>query len=56
MAQLFFQLARQKTQAMPKHRRGFLTQRAGKRASQKSQILGWRTIFYFAASRLQKWL
>jgi len=29
---------------MPKHRRGFLTQRDGKRASQKSQILGWRTI------------
>ncbi len=29
---------------MPKHRRGFLTQRGGKRASQKSQILGWRTI------------
>ncbi len=29
---------------MPEHRRGFLTQRDGKRASQKSQILGWRTI------------
>jgi hypothetical protein len=29
---------------MPKHRRGFLTQRDGKRASQKSQIFGWRTI------------
>ena len=29
---------------MPKHRRGFSTQRGKKRASQKSQILGWRTI------------
>jgi len=44
MAQLFSQLARQKTQAIPKHPQGFLTQRAGKKASQKSQILGWRTI------------
>ncbi len=29
---------------MPKHRRGFSTQRGEKRASQKSQIWGWRTI------------